>query len=134
MENINLQEPIELFGYECGEGWVPLIKEAEKWVADWNEQNCNENVKPLSTTLGWEKLRIVQIKEKFGMLTIYCNFYPDNLREKLIDLEQRSLKICEICGETEGTECKSSHGWIYTLCPECRRKEEERWNNLLKKD
>ena len=25
----DLKEPIELFGYECGQGWYPLIEEAE---------------------------------------------------------------------------------------------------------
>lgn len=130
---LKLKEPIELFGYECDHGWYPLIEEAEEWVNDWNLKNCNENVKPSSTTLGWEKLRIVQVKEKFGMLTIYCNFYPDNLHEKLFDLEQRSAKICERCGKTEGTTCKASHGWIYTLCPQCREKEEIRWNKLFRK-
>jgi len=118
-----VKEPIELFGYECDHGWYPLIKEAEDWVNNWNEKNCNED----------KELKIVQVKEKFGVLTIYCNFYPDNLHEKLFDLEQRSTKTCERCGKTEGTNCKASHGWIYTLCPECRKKEEERWNNLLKK-
>lgn len=129
MENINLQEPIDLFGYECGEGWLPLIKEAEGWIKEFNDAHGDEYVEKYG-----EKLKFVQVKEKFGTLTIYCNFYPEDLHKRLIELENRSAKICEICGETEGTECKSSHGWIYTLCPECRRKEEERWNNLLKKD
>lgn len=122
-KDTKLKEPIELFGYECSHGWYPLIKEAEEWIADWNEKNLNEE----------EKLKIVQAKEKFGMLTIYCNFYPDGLYNKLSELEQRSTKICERCGKTEGTTCKASHGWIYTLCPYCREKEEIRWNELFRK-
>ena len=31
---LKLEEPIELFGYECDHGWYPLIEEAEKWVED----------------------------------------------------------------------------------------------------
>lgn len=122
-----LKEPIELFGYECGDGWLPLIEEAKKFIDDWNEKHYDEN-----ENHNGEKLAFTQVKEKFGMLTIYCNFYPDNLHEKIFDLEQRSTKICERCGKTDGTTCESSHGWIYTLCPECRKKEIERWNNLRK--
>ena len=118
-----VKEPIELFGYECEHGWYPLIEEAEKWVEDWNVKNANED----------KELKIVQAKEKFGMLTIYCNFYPDNLHEKLFDLEQRSTKICEHCGKTEGTTCKALHGWIYTLCPQFMEKEEIRLNKLFRK-
>lgn len=125
-----LKEPIELFGYECGDGWLPLIKEAEDWISNWNDKNpegyCGEHCKG-------NKLEFVQVKEKFGTLTIYCNFYPEGLHDKLMDLEERSRKICEMCGETNGTTCESTHGWIYTLCPECRKKEIERWESLFKK-
>ena len=131
MENKDIKEPIELFGYECGKGWLPLIKEAEQLIADWNEKHPEGSDREHCKG---EALRFVQVKEKFGTLTIYCNFYPEGFHEKLWELEDRSSKICEMCGETDGTTCKASHGWIYTLCPECRRKEEERWNKLFKKD
>lgn len=128
MDTSKLKEPIELFGYECGEGWLPLVKEAEDWIKEYNNIHKQEHIDNHS-----EELRFLQVKEKFGTLTIYCNYYPEGLHKKLFELEERSSGICERCGETEGTTCKASHGWVYTLCPECRKKEEERWNNLINK-
>lgn len=117
----DLKEPIELFGYECGEGWWPLVEEAKQMIDEWNESHPDKK----------EELEFTQVKEKFGELTIYLNFYPDNIFKKLMELSERSLKICELCGSTDNVERKQSHGWIYTLCPECRKKEEDRWNKLM---
>ena len=125
-----LKTPFELFWYECDKGWYSLVNEAQALVDEWNEQHKDGDE---TDTWGGEKLEITQAKEKWGELCIYCNFYPEGFHEKLWELEDRSSKVCEMCGETDGTTCKSSHGWIYTLCPECRRKEEKRWNNLFKK-
>lgn len=128
MENkCDIKEPIELFGYECGNGWLPLINEAQILIDKWNQKHQDG-----FDTWGGEKLRFVQVKEKWGALCIYLNFYPDELVGKMIDLEERSRHICEQCGSTENVTLEKTHGWYMTLCPECRRKEIERFKNIFK--
>jgi hypothetical protein len=128
MKEEKIPEPIELFGYECGKGWYPLIEEAQKIVDEWNELH-----KDGLDTWGGYKLEFVQVKEKWGELCIYLNFYPDKLYDKLLELSERSRHICEECGETEGATLENTHGWYMTLCPECRAKEIERYRKLVNK-
>lgn len=118
------KEPIELFGYECEDGWLPLINEAKEFIDDYNAKNNLE---------GEDACKFLQVKEKFGTLTIYCNFYFDGLHEKLAEIERKSSTICEICGNNETAKTKPVHGWIMTLCDECREKEEERYRKIFEK-
>lgn len=129
MEN-ELKEPIELFGYECGDGWLPLINEAKQLIDEWNEQHA---VGDETDTWGGEKLEFVQVKEKWGELCIYCNFYPDSLYEKFRELEQKSLHVCEFCGTDKDVKTEKTHGWYMTLCPECRKAEIEKFNKRYEK-
>jgi len=72
------------------------------------------------------KITVIQVKEKFGGLRFYYynapaddfnyNYNWTNVIEDLIDYaEERSFKICEICGKS-GEPRKLS--WIKTLCDE----------------
>lgn len=117
-----MKDPIEMFGYECGAGWLPLIEEAKKLIDEWNESHENG-----SDTWGGEKLQFVQVKEKWGELCIYLNFYPDHLYEKLLELSERSHHICEECGSTDNVSIQDTHGWFMALCPKCREKEMKKW-------
>lgn len=118
----DIKEPFELFGYECGPGWLPLIEEAKKLIDEWNKSHEDG-----LWTWGGEKLQFVQVKEKWGELRIYLNFYPDQMFEKLLELSERSHHICEECGSTDNVSIQDTHGWFMALCPECREKEMKRW-------
>lgn len=129
MTEKELFTPFELFGYECGPGWLPLVEEAKKLVDEWNENHKNGE----DSWGGW-KLEFSQVKEKWGALCLYLNFYPDELFDKMRDLEERSRHICEHCGTEENVTLEKTHNWYMTLCPECRKKELERYNNIYKKN
>lgn len=116
--------------YECGDGWLPLIEEAEKIIQEWNEKHKIDNE---TDTWGGEFCELVQIKEKWGELCLYCNVYPDEIFDKMMDLTKRSRHICEECGTENGVTTEWTHGWVFTLCPECRKKELERWNKITNK-
>ncbi len=116
-----LEEPIELFGYECGEGWLPYIQEAQDLIDNYNKEHPDE-----------EPVKFVQVKEKWGLLNIYLNRYPDNMHEKIHEIENKSYDICEFCG-AEGATTKNTHGWIMTLCDKCREEEIERFNKRFEK-
>ncbi len=57
--------------------------------------------------------KIIQVKEKFGKLRIYTDCINDELRHFLSDIENRSGKICEVCGNPGKLR---SGGWLLTLC------------------
>lgn len=108
-----------------GEGWADLVSDL---VDDL------EKVDP--------DFKVVQVKEKFGGLRFYVDYYISSeetesgsnkearqkyIRSLVSAAEAKSYLICEDCGEPGST---SSIGyWIVTLCENCKIKiEEEREN------
>lgn len=109
--------------YECGKGWHPLIEEAKKIVAEYNDTLPPDE----------EPVRFTQIKEKWGGLCLYLNFAPREIWDKIEEIEDRSRLICEECGATEGVETKETRGWVWTLCPKCREKKDKEFYEFFKK-
>lgn len=95
-----------------GPGWHQLIRDME---VDLNRLSPD--------------YELMQVKEKFGGLRYYANFNTDeNAREFLETIhaaEELSFEICEECGQPG--EVKPFHGWLKTLCTECRAKQEEEY-------
>lgn len=127
MTTQEINTPFELFGYECGPGWLPLIQEAQCLIDEWNEKHQDG-----FDTWGGYKLEFSQVKEKWGELCIYLNFYPDSLYDKMLELSERSRHICEHCGTEENVTLEKTHGWYMTLCPKCREEEFKRHNSFMK--
>ena len=117
-------EPFELFGIECGKGWHELLKPIFAYIEKYNEDK-NED----------ERMEICQIKEKFGDLRVYLNFYNDEIDKIIEEAEKEASTTCELCGNKEnvGIACE---GWITTECHDCMKKwckEHERphrWKSL----
>lgn len=105
-----LKEPIELFGYECGDGWLQYVEEAKALIDSYNAEHPEE-----------DPVKFVQVKEKWGTLNIYLNRYPEDIRNKIYEIEKKSYDTCELCG-AKGAKTKSTHGWVITLCDNCRKK------------
>lgn len=84
--------------FAVGNGWYGIIKEIiEKSIA-----------------AGWDK-QICQVKEKFGGLRFYINSAPDEVHKLIREAENKSLEICEVCGNPGK---QRNGGWIKTLCEE----------------
>jgi hypothetical protein len=79
-----------------GEGWHDLVRGFF--------QACDD-----------AKVEVAQVKEKFGALRIYTNGAPEYIMDLANELEVRSTKICEVCGERGKPR---SGGWVKTLCDE----------------
>lgn len=88
----------EDFPIECDEGWYGIIEDMLKTFR-------NQKL----------KLKISQIKEKFGFLRVYFDiddleFTTDRIKEHnmaeqiIMETEKKSQKTCEICGK-EGKYC-----------------------------
>ena len=122
----DLLTPFELFGVECDKGWYPLAKKAIAAVVRYNGINqCDPDFGPVEFS---------QIKEKYGKLCLYLNYYPSvELENEIRAIENESLNICEHCGSTENVKRRTIHGWIYTYCDNCAAIEEKRFNKFYGK-
>ena len=86
---------------ECGPGWAELYT-------------------PLFEACEAHKVKVLQVKEKFGGLRFYTpHTGPDWLRNLINLVEQHSYHVCEKCGEPGQTA--SFGGWYSTLCPQHTR-------------
>lgn len=100
--------------YECGDGWIPLIEDAKTIISKYNLKHPDK-----------DPLKFVQIKEKFGGLCLYMNYYVPEITDKIRELENKSYEICEHCGTNKNVKTERIHGWIMTLCDKCREEEDE---------
>jgi len=99
------------FGFECGEGWYPIIEEA----FDKMENAINEM--PIQEKLDFkENFEIFQVKEKLGGLRIYVNMHTDEINKIITEAEEKAEKTCEICGKPG--KLRDIHRWLSTMCDE----------------
>lgn len=107
------------WGFECGDGWEPLIRRLSGKLEAWNNEYPDQAI--IAT----------QVKEKFGTLRFYYFVHSDYASEEeyknisdLVDrAEAESAITCEKCGKPgklRGT------GWVLTLCDECYEEWKER--------
>lgn len=92
------------FGFECGDGWFPLIDRLAAKITALDEKR--------------EPTVAVQVKQKFGGLRFYIDCGYDDVQAVIDEAEKESYKTCEACGKPGEP---NSTGWIMTLCPECRK-------------
>lgn len=80
---------------ECDPGWDKIID-------------------PLIELCKKRKVKILQIKEKFGRLRFYVNFSTETIDQLIEEAENESARTCELCGEPG--ELRSYNGWLKTVC------------------
>jgi hypothetical protein len=100
-------------GIECGIGWYSLI-----------DKMCYD-LEQLFVGIPYSNYpKIEQVKEKFGSLRVYIDFFDSSLHLSdkaygiIYQAEHDSSKICETCGEPGSVIQKS--GWIYCACEKHR--------------
>jgi hypothetical protein len=89
---------------ECDDGWYNLIHDLCKKIDDYYKLR-KRSIK---------RMRILQIKEKFGMMRFYAGNYIEGVQDIIDEHEENSCNICEICGKKG--ELMSNNFWIKTLC------------------
>jgi hypothetical protein len=111
----------DLTHIECRDGWYSLI---------------NEFIKVMETEMSSLSLEdqefggLLQIKEKFGLLRIYVMGVSEKTWEKLREVEERSAKVCEFCGNP-GSMGKYGK-WLTTACSkECAG---DKWEPIVEKN
>lgn len=112
-------------GFECGDGWFPLIDELLLEIADhidrkleWSNQH--EHLRDF---------RIEQVKEKFGSLRVYTTASTPEIKAYLDMASRMSSRICEFCG-SPGIIRKEA--WLSCKCEECFLHSETNADRLAK--
>jgi hypothetical protein len=105
-----MNETCMCWGFGCGDGWEPLIRELSEQLEWLNRTDA-------------VLIEAVQVKEKFGTLRFYtairdCDSdFPWRMVDALVDsATHRSGVTCEECGRLGE---RRDGGWIRTLCDEC---------------
>lgn len=96
------------WGFECGDGWYKIIRDAAKklepLIEKWLEENPGD-------PQGFP--RAAQIKEKFGTMRFYLSGGTDEMYAITDAAERESAKICEQCGKPG--KLRGCY-WMYTAC------------------
>lgn len=101
----------EEYEFECGQGWEKLYKPILDKIEEENKNRDESN-----------KIKILQIKEKFGGLRIYLENETEEIAKMVFDAEDKSYQTCEICGSEENVYTVSHRCWYSTKCLDCIRK------------
>ncbi|MDP1719375.1 MAG: hypothetical protein Q8L24_03055 [bacterium] len=101
----------EVFMFECGNGWFDILSEL-----------C---AKLDALKLGPD-FKVIQIKEKLGILAFYLETWPQDRKPEIdqliIEAERKSIKTCESCGRP-GRRTSLGHGCcLVTFCKKCLKK------------
>ena len=102
------KEPYELFGIECGNGWLGLIEPIIAKISEENSLRNDDN-----------KIEIFQIKEKFGGLRFYVGNETDEIAKMINKAEMESFHVCENCGSKNEVGTSIHNGWVSTECKKC---------------
>jgi hypothetical protein len=111
-------EPIEMWGFECNDGWFELIDTLCNKIqshVDWRSKNLQD-----ASELEDLQVKAEQVKEKFGGLRFYVSRGDDIIDAFISFAETMSMKICETCGQPG--QQKNVSGWIHTACDPCFEK------------
>jgi hypothetical protein len=95
---------------ECQDGWLPLISKL-----------CSRLKSKIWSMQGdYSDFAFTQVKEKFGELRVYTNYYVEDLADIIDEYVEKSRTICEVCGQP-GT-MRKDNGWFMVRC-------EPHWEN-----
>ncbi len=92
------QDNLMAFGWECGEGWFPIIEEALDKIEKEIEKMPKKERKHFQ-----KHFEIFQVKQKLGGLRIYVNMYTNEIIEIIKDAEEKAFRpgveVCAGAGE-----------------------------------
>lgn len=99
---------------------LPSYTEWDAMPARWNKAFGKQYLKELKKQLKKDKMlykfRIVDLKEKYGTLRLYCNYGSEELYNIINKYESLSWNTCIKCGKPA---TKYSEGWICPYCDDC---------------
>lgn len=105
---------------------IPTYIEWDAVEPGWNKAFGKQYLKGLKKQLKKDKMlyswRIMDIKEKWGCLNLYCNYGSEELYSLISVYEDISWNTCIKCGKPA---THTSKGWISPYCEECVNKDDK---------
>ena len=112
----------EHFFFECDNGWYNILSSLlyrinmhEKHVRQENAYRVRHGRDPVE----YRKVKIIQVKSKFGTLRFYIDGGDEYVRGAIAVAEDLTSKTCEDCGMPGKIY---TDGWWVVQCPACREK------------
>ncbi len=133
-KDLDMRQTAMCWGICCGDGWYTILDELCGEIQNHiNNENLNIKYKKERGELppdapNYPQIEATQVKEKFGGLRFYVNYYDDFVRGLISMAESMSLKTCEHCGNP-GKENEEGY-WISVLCDPCREEDKKRRQRL----
>lgn len=69
-----------------------------------------------------EAFKVLQMKEKFGDLVVYCSEEPMIVQNLISGFEQQAARTCQDCGFPVARLCERRN-WMRTLCENCASRD-----------
>jgi len=113
--NLHMTETCMCWGFECGDGWFPILRTLMGNIQhhiDWNNSNFEKGYTQYKQV---PQVTLDQVKEKFGTLRFYYTGGDEYIHGLVSMAESMSAITCETCGKP-GTQ--TGGGWIKTVCIE----------------
>lgn len=105
---------------------IPTYIEWDAVEPGWNKAFGKKYLKDLKKQLKKDKMlyswRIMDIKEKWGCLNLYCNYGSEELYSLISVYEDISWNTCIKCGKPA---THTSKGWISPYCEDCVNKDDK---------
>jgi hypothetical protein len=98
--------------HDLPEGWLELFL-----------QMCEDIKVPLEKAVLLNEFRFLQVKEKYGRLTVYDNGATEEVHDIIAKYEFLSEQTCTTCGKPA---VAMTRGWICPFCEEHIKKYTER--------
>ena len=95
------QQTAMCWGIETGDGWFDIIDKL-----CYNIQNYIDDNKVA-------QIKAIQVKEKYGTLRFYTDYYHNMTEVYIQHAENKSAKTCEVCGKPGKM---NTEGWITVRC------------------
>lgn len=111
-----LQNNLMAFGFEVGDGWLPLVIE----LCDKIQAIIDKNPKK------YKDFEFTQVKSKYAELTVYVSRYYEEILDLINEYSKKSEKICELCGKP--ATVVNIHDWYWAVCPEHKEELEHRFD------
>ena len=105
--------PFDLFGFECDDGWFRLILWLSRYIQQYTTQQNEMASKYPETYQPVKQLVAVQVKEKFGTLRFYTEGGNDHLHKIVEYTEFLSGYFCEMTGKIDNVGYNRK-GWVKT--------------------
>ena len=105
------------YGFECGDGWYNLLDVMLHRIQIYVDRKQKDNPE-------FPQVEFAQIKEKFGGLRAYPDYYDEVINTIISFAEDMAERTCESCGSVGKN--RSYGGWYVTQCEGCSAKYKER--------